>query len=135
MDTGVKLELCSVAFTDKMLEGELMWGKSLKGEVGTMGGDRILLLDRCGCVSPLDSSSREESWMGKTVRCNSRLWGPSHSGVPVAEQDFEFIMGGVTFPCEGLAAPDYPAPSCSPRYQTLRARRKSLEDCPINKWF
>ena len=38
------------------------------------------------CVSPLDSSSREESWMGKTVGCNSRLWGPSHSRDPFAEQ-------------------------------------------------
>ena len=31
-------ELCGVAFTDKMMEGELEWGKSLKGEVGRMGG-------------------------------------------------------------------------------------------------
>ena len=38
-------ELCGVTFTDKMLEGELVWGKSLKGEVGRMGG--VLLLDRC----------------------------------------------------------------------------------------
>ena len=57
-------ELCGVAFTDKMLEGELVWGKSLKGEVGRMDG--ALLLDRCS-GSPLDSSSREESWMGKIV--------------------------------------------------------------------
>ena len=31
-------ELCGVAFTDKMPEGELVWGKNLKGEVGRMGG-------------------------------------------------------------------------------------------------
>ena len=61
-----------LAFTDQMLEGV---GKSLKGEVGRMDG--VLLLDRCGVRAPL-IAHREESWMGKTVGCNCRLWGPSH---------------------------------------------------------
>ena len=29
--------MCGVTFTDKMLKGELVWGKSLKGEVWRMG--------------------------------------------------------------------------------------------------
>ena len=37
-------ELCGVAFTDKMLKGELVCGKNLKGEVGRMDG--VQLLDR-----------------------------------------------------------------------------------------
>ena len=46
-----------MAFTDKMLKGQLVWGKSLKGEVGRMGGVLLISLvplwDRCGVRAPL----------------------------------------------------------------------------------
>ena len=48
--------LCGVAFTDKMLEGELVWGKNLKGEVGRMVWGTAT--GQMCCASPFDSSRR-----------------------------------------------------------------------------
>ena len=51
-------EMCGVAFTVRLLMGELMWGKNLKQEIRRV--DRAQLLDRCGLRAPL-----LHKWRGK----------------------------------------------------------------------
>ena len=61
-------EMCGVAFTDRLLKGELMWGKNLKEEIRRVG--RAQLLDRCGLRALPYSTSGETSWMGKSLGCS-----------------------------------------------------------------
>ena len=79
--------MCGVAFTDRLLKGELMWGKNLKEEIRRV--DRAQLLDRCGLRSLPYSTSGEASWMGKSLGCSLRLWGLTYQGAPVVEQGIE----------------------------------------------
>ena len=55
-------EMCGVTFTDRLLKGELMWGKNLK-EIRRV--DRAQLLDRCGLRTPLIAQvERQAGWAG-----------------------------------------------------------------------
>ena len=70
-------EMCGVTFTDRLLKGELMWGKNLK----IRRVDRAQLLDRCGLRAPLIAQvERQAGWV--------RLWdaasdyGVSHTRGP-----------------------------------------------------
>ena len=58
-------EMCGVAFTDRLLKGELMWGKNLKEEIRRV--DHAQLLNRCGLRAPLIVQvERQAGW--------ARLW-------------------------------------------------------------
>ena len=73
-------EMCGVAFTDRLLKGELMWGKNLKEVIRRV--DRAQLLDRCGLRAPLIAKvERQAGW--------ARLWGLAYQGAPVVEQGIE----------------------------------------------
>ena len=55
-------EMCGVAFTDRLLKGELMWGKNLKEEIRRV--DRAQLLDRCGLRALLIAQvQRRAGWV------------------------------------------------------------------------
>ena len=58
-------EMCGVAFTDRLLKGELRWGKNLKEEIRRV--DCAQLLDRCDLRAPLIAQvERRAGWV--------RLW-------------------------------------------------------------
>ena len=57
--------MCGVAFTDRLLKGELRWGRSLKEEIRRV--DCAQLLDRCDLRAPLIAQvKRRAAWV--------RLW-------------------------------------------------------------
>ena len=62
--------MCGVAFTDRLLKGELMWGNNLK---------RSQESGLCTATGQMWSeslwskfTSREASWIGKTLGCGLR---------------------------------------------------------------
>ena len=85
-------EMCGVAFTDRLLKGELMWGKNSKEEIRRV--DSAQLLDRCDLRAPVIAQvERRPGW--------ARLWdatldyGVSHTrGLQLLSR----VLGRVTTP-------------------------------------
>jgi len=80
-------EMCGVAFTEKLLKGELKWCKSLQEEIRRV--DCELLLERCTVKAPLIAEVEERGGWARLWDTTLNFWGPAHQGASDAEQGDE----------------------------------------------